>query len=86
MTFRDLKFLEKNDVVNNSYSQEIIKLNYERFAIFHNKLFWISDIKEHKAEDRRTKGNCCFNHIIGLRRKDRIVKPIFDYEQTLVNA
>src|SRR5437016_14541770 len=31
-------------------------------------------------------GNCCFNHVIGLPKKDGIDKPIFDYEMQLVNA
>jgi len=26
-------------------------------------------------EDIKTKGNCCFNHIIGLSTKDGIEKP-----------
>jgi hypothetical protein len=40
----------------------------------------ISNIERHKAEDIRTKGYCCFNHILGLPKKDGIEKPIFDYE------
>ena len=34
----------------------------------------------------RTKGQCCFNHIIGLPKKDNKELRIFDYEQQLVNA
>jgi hypothetical protein len=29
-------------------------------------------VMEHRQEDIRTKGDCCFNHIIGLPRKDGI--------------
>ena len=39
----------------------------------------ICDIDKHKPEDIRTKGDCCFNHIIGLPKKASIEKPIFDY-------
>ena len=34
-----------------------------------NKPFWIWDVLEHKHEDIKTIGNCCFNHIIGLPTK-----------------
>jgi hypothetical protein len=89
LTFRDLKFLERNDTVYNNSNidkQEITKLNSQRFAIFHDKPFWISDISEHKREDIRCKGNCCFNHIVGLPKKEGIEKPIFDYEMQLTTA
>ncbi|CAN5431025.1 hypothetical protein BH18THE2_BH18THE2_39800 [soil metagenome] len=34
-----------------------------------DKPFWIWDQKEHRQEDIKTKGDCCFNHLIGLPRK-----------------
>jgi hypothetical protein len=37
-----------------------------------NKPFWYSDQKQHKQEDIKTKGDCCFNHIIALPRKDKV--------------
>ena len=85
MTFRDLKkFLEKNSIINSNSSnsnnqekeQKEIQLQRERFGIFQNKPFWISDVKEHKKADIVNKGACCFNHIIGLPKKDGIEKPI----------
>jgi hypothetical protein len=51
-----------------------------------NKPFWIWDVEEHKAEDIKTKGNCCFNHIIGLRQKEGIDRPIFDYQKILYDT
>jgi hypothetical protein len=48
-----------------------------------DKPFWIWDREEHVAEDIKTNGECCFNHIIGLPTKDGIEKPMFDYEKTL---
>ena len=30
-----------------------------------------------RQEDIRTKGDCCFNHIIGLPLKDKVEKPLF---------
>jgi hypothetical protein len=40
-----------------------------------NKPYWIWDINEHKQEDIRTNGDCCFNHLIGLPQKDGVDKP-----------
>ena len=40
-----------------------------------DKPFWIWDIEEHKQEDIRTNGDCCFNHIIGLPQKNGVDRP-----------
>jgi hypothetical protein len=56
MTFKDLKKRISNN--NQQQIQSLDKLQ--------NKPFWIWNIEEHKQEDVRTKGECCFNHIIGL--------------------
>jgi hypothetical protein len=32
------------------------------------------------------KGQCCFNHIIGLPKKDGVEKPLYDYESLLYRA
>jgi hypothetical protein len=56
MTFKDLKRRISNS--NQQQTQSFDKLQ--------NKPFWIWNIEEHKLEDIRTKGECCFNHIIGL--------------------
>ena len=37
----------------------------EVFQRLQNKLFWIWNVEQHKLEDIRTDGDCCFNHIIG---------------------
>jgi hypothetical protein len=42
----------------------------------HDKPFWIWDAEEHKQEDIRTSGDCCFNHIIGLPTKEGMEKAI----------
>jgi hypothetical protein len=51
-----------------------------------NKPFWIWDQQQHKLEDTRTNADCCFNHIIGLPRKEEVDKPIFDYEKLLYDS
>ena len=34
-----------------------------------DKEFWYWDQTKHKEKDIRTKGGCCFKHIVGLPRK-----------------
>jgi hypothetical protein len=51
-----------------------------------DKPFWIWDQQQHKQEDIKTKGDCCFNHIIGLPTKENIEKPMFDYEKLLYDS
>jgi hypothetical protein len=78
MTFKDLK---KRINTNNQQQQQT-----QSFDKLHNKPFWIWNIEEHKLQDIRTKGECCFNHIIGLPTKEGLEKPIFDYQQLLYEA
>jgi hypothetical protein len=51
-----------------------------------DKPFWIWNQNQHRKEDIKTKGDCCFNHIIGLPKKDGIEKPMFDYEKLLYDS
>jgi hypothetical protein len=89
MTLHDLrKWLNSN---NNNHEEEkednnIIKLKSEQFSVFRDKPFYISDIEEHKRQDIINKGACCFNHLLGLPKKDGIEHKIYDYEMQLVNA
>jgi hypothetical protein len=56
MTFKDLK---KRISCSNQQQQQT-----QSFDKLQNKPFWIWNIEEHKMEDIRTRGECCFNHII----------------------
>jgi hypothetical protein len=76
MTFKDLK----KRIISSSQQQT------QSFDKLHNKPFWIWNIEEHKQEDVRTRGECCFNHIIGLPTKEGLEKPIFDYQELLYEA
>jgi hypothetical protein len=51
-----------------------------------DKQFWIWDREGHQQADKASKGDCCFNHIIGLPTKDRVQKPLFDYERQIYKA
>ena len=53
--------------------------------IFLGKPFWIEDKEKHDLEFLIEKGNCCFNHIIGLPVKNGIEHPIYDYELDVVD-
>jgi hypothetical protein len=77
VTFKDLK-----KRVTLELAQQQSKLS-ERL---YNKPFWIWNIKEHKGEDIKTNGECCFNHIIGLPQKDGIDKPFYDYEHIIYDS
>ena len=79
MTFKDLK----RKITSSSNQQQQQTQSFDKL---HNKPFWIWDIQEHKQEDIRTRGECCFNHIIGLPTKGRIEKPLFDYEKLLYDS
>jgi hypothetical protein len=56
------------------------------FGRLRNKPFWIWNVEEHKLEDVRTNGDCCFNHIIELPKKDTIDKPFYDYEKIIFDS
>ena len=74
MTFKDLKKRVCLDI-----AAEQSRL-FERLR---NKPFWIWNIEEHKQEDIKTDGDCCFNHVIGLPRRNGIDKPLYDYEKII---
>ena len=79
----DLTFKELRKIVsplNNSEQHQQATLFSSRVW---NKPFWIWNIEDHKVADIKTDGNCCFNHIIGLPKKNMQDKPLFDYEKML---
>jgi hypothetical protein len=75
LTFKDLK----KRVSLEATTQQQSKL----FGRLRNKPFWICNVDEHKREDIRTNGDCCFNHIIGLPQKDGVDKPLYDYQRMI---
>jgi hypothetical protein len=79
VTFKDLK----KRVVSETAQQQQQSRLFERLQ---NKPFWIWDKQQHKQEDIRTKGLCCFNHIIGLPRKDGVDKPLYEYQRMIFDS
>jgi hypothetical protein len=80
VTFRDLQRFVDSESGGTSESNQIL------LQKLRGKPFWEWGKKEHKRMDVTHKGNCCFTHIVGLPKKDGIEKPLFDYEQLLLNA
>ena len=80
MTFHDLQ-----KIVQQSQSQSDAEQS-ELLQRLRDKPFFVWTQRQHKQEDIRTKGECCFNDIIGLPRKDGIEKSIFDYEKLLYDS
>ena len=78
MTFKDLK---KRIISSNNQQQQ-----RQSFDKLQDKPFWIWNIEEHKLEDIRTKGECCFNHIIGLPERNGTDKPLYDYEEIIFDS
>ncbi len=81
LTFKELRKIVIP--LNNSQEQQQTKLFSNRIL---NKPFWVWDTEQHKTEDILTNGYCCFNHIIGLPKKNAQDKPLFDYEKMLFDT
>ena len=79
MTFKDLK---KRVSLEAATQQQQYRLTEK----LRNRPFWIWNVEEHKQEDIKTNGACCFNHIIGLPQKDSVDKPLYDYEGIIFDS
>ena len=77
VTFKDLQKLvqSQSDLGQNLLLQRL-----------KDKPFWIWNQEQHKQQDIKTKEDCCFNHIIGLPKKENKEKPMFDYEKLLYDS
>jgi hypothetical protein len=81
MTFKDLR---KIIAISSQQQQGLQQQQTTPFSSrVWNKPFWIWNVEEHKVADIITNGDCCFNHIIGLPKKNGEDKPFFDYEKLL---
>jgi hypothetical protein len=81
-----LTFKEIPKVIESQSDSSIGKSN-QILQCLKGKPFWYwKDSYIHKKNDIKYKGECCFNHQIGLPKKDGIEKPFFDYEKELYKA
>jgi hypothetical protein len=63
------------------------KTNTKFNEMFKGVPFWIEDKDYHNKLVHKTDRHCCFNHIIGLSKKqDGKPTEIFDYELNIVNT
>jgi hypothetical protein len=77
VTFKELqRLVQSNGQINNSELQTKMQ----------NKPFWIFDKEQHSLEDIRTKGQCCFWHIIKPPQKDGHDMPVLPYQKILYDA
>jgi hypothetical protein len=86
VTFKDLKRRVSLEAAAITTTAAAVQQQYRLFERLNNKPFWIWDVEEHKQEDIRTKGDCCFNHIIGLPQKNSIHKPLYYYEKMIFDS
>ena len=74
---------QEGQQVESEEMQTLMKrLRDKRFYI------WMSEKHKEQSNPRNinTHGDCCFNHIIGLPKKNGEDKPLFDYEHMLYKA
>jgi hypothetical protein len=85
MTFKELKHM----ISQQQSSQEDEKIQILKSRLY-GRPFWIWGRQKHKdasnVHNTFTNGRCCFNHVIGLPKKDGIEMPLFDYENVLYKA
>lgn len=79
MTFKDLQKVIESETGSAKTAE-----NNQILRKLRGRVFWEWGTVEHKRMDRASNGNCCFNYIIGLPKKDGIQKPLFDYEKILL--
>jgi hypothetical protein len=77
VTFKDLR---------KRVSLELTQQQSKLLERLQDRPFWIWNIEEHKQEDIKTNGDCCFNHITGLPQKDSVDKPLYDYEKIIFDS
>jgi hypothetical protein len=71
--------------------QRAVQSNEQNYSIdlqtkLQNKPFWIFDKEQHRLEDIRTKGQCCFWHQIKPPQKDGHDMPVLPYQKILYDA
>jgi hypothetical protein len=69
---------------DNVYSKPIDNSGY--LDVFEQKPFWIWYEKMHEQLYNRTQAHCCFNHIVGLPKKNGKEYPIFGWQEQIFKA
>jgi hypothetical protein len=77
MTWKELQKVVQS-APESSSNELVIKLR--------NKPFWIFDKEQHRQEDIRTKGQCCFWHIIKPPQKEGHDMPVLPYQKIFYDS
>ena len=81
LTFKDLQRLIQEREQNHGSS------NNSEFSFLKGRPFWYWGKGEHAAKAKIEGARyCCFNHAIGLPKKDGQEKPMFDYKRFIYEA
>jgi hypothetical protein len=80
MTFRDLQKLMEQD-----QSRDSTKEMQDLIQKVRDKPFYIWGLAKHKTTGGYGK-NCCFNHIIGLPKKNGVPQPLWNYQDQIYHA
>ena len=86
MTFKDLqRIIEQEQEVEESPAMQHLlrRLRDKQFWLWYYKE---GNEKEHTIHFERTNANCCFNHILGLPKKNGEEKPFFNYQKQVFKA
>jgi hypothetical protein len=74
VTFKELqKAIESQPDQSSPEFSQLLR----RIRISGRGAFWYWDENKHRERDRTSKGDCCFNHIISVPRKDGKEMPLF---------
>nr|MDP9288889.1 hypothetical protein [Thermoproteota archaeon] len=82
MTIKDLQKLISEKQREGVTSSELTNIVEQ----IRNKPFWIWDLEEHKQAYTQYNGACCWNHVVGLPKKNGVEKPMFNYEKLVYDA
>lgn len=83
MTFKDLQRIVLSESEPSADSPAMIQLMQR---LRDKRFWWIGNNYEHSPRFKISNGNCCFNHIIGLPKKNGEEKPFFDYQRNIYKA
>lgn len=83
MTIKDLQRIvlsSESTTVESAAMKELLKRTRDK------RFWWIGNSTEHKRRYQSSNGNCCFNHILHLPKKNGEEKGFFDYQYSIYKA
>lgn len=87
MTLKEMSRFIKSQTENQQQHQQSEPEIQQLLLKLRDKPFWLWNKNEdHEGRRLSMKGDCCFNHIIGLPQKNGKEYPIFNYEQMVIRA